>query len=98
MRRLWTALVALAAADAVTTVAAIQMGLPEANPLLASLVGMMGLLAIPLSKVAYVGAAGLLARSVDRSDRKPVLLAGIVPSAMVVGNNLLAVAFLGWSA
>ncbi|WP_248515970.1 DUF5658 family protein [Salinarchaeum laminariae] len=97
-RSLWAALVALAAGDAATTLVALEMGLPEANPLLAALVGAVGLLAIPLSQVVYVGGAAAIVRVVEDHGRRPVLLAGISLSAIVVANNLAAVLVVGWSA
>lgn len=97
MSRLWSALVGLAAADAATTLLALRMGLPEANPLLAALVGAVGLVAIPVSQLLYVGVARLLVAHTDGA-RRAVLLAGIVPSSIVVANNLAAVLAVGWSA
>ncbi len=41
-RGLWAALVALAVGDAVTTITALSLGLPEANPLIDALVARAG--------------------------------------------------------
>ena len=99
-RGLWAALVALAAGDAVTTITALTMGLPEANPLIDALVASLGIVAVPLSQVLYVGLASAVVAAVERGRRTPVLLAGVIPSALVVANNLawITVAIAGWSA
>ena len=99
-RGLWAALVALAVGDAATTVTALAMGLPEANPLIAALVGALGIAAVPLSQVVYVGLASAVVTAVERGRRTPVLLAGVIPSALVVANTVawITVAIVGWSA
>jgi len=76
------------------------MGLPEANPLVEALVGSLGIVAIPLSQVVYVALASAVIRSVERGRRTPVLLAGVIPSALVVANNLawIMATVTGWSA
>ena len=99
-RGLWAALVALAVGDAVTTITALAMGLPEANPLIDALVASLGIVAVPLSQVVYVGLASAVVTAVERGRRTPVLLAGVIPSALVVANNLawIMAAVAGWSA
>lgn len=99
-RGLWAALVALAAGDAATTITALSLGLPEANPVLEALMGSLGIVAVPLSQVLYVGLASGVVAAVERGRRTPVLLAGVIPSALVVANNLawITVAVAGWSA
>ena len=99
-RGLWAALVALAVGDAVTTITALAMGLPEANPLIEALVASLGIVAVPLSQVLYVGLASAIVAAVERGRRTPVLLAGVIPSALVVANNLawIMAAVTGWSA
>jgi len=99
-RGLWAALVGLAAGDAATTITALAMGLPEANPLIDALVASLGIVAVPLSQVVYVGLASAVVGAVERGRRTPVLLAGVIPSALVVANNLawITVAIVGWSA
>ncbi|MFC7115856.1 hypothetical protein ACFQH2_14100 [Natronoarchaeum sp. GCM10025703] len=99
-RGLWATLVGLAAGDAATTITALALGLPEANPLFEALMGSLGIVAVPLSQVLYVGLASAVITAVERGRRTPVLLAGILPSALVVANNLawITVTVTGWSA
>lgn len=96
-RGLWAALVALATADAATTVVALRMGLPEFNPLVAALVDAWGLRAVPLSQVAYLVGAATVHRSID-GNRRPALMAAVGLSALVAMNNAAAIVLAGWSA
>jgi hypothetical protein len=66
-RGLWAALVALAAGDAATTIMALSLGLPEANPLLEALVASHRLVAVLLSQVLYVGLASVVTQVRRRS-------------------------------
>lgn len=90
---LWLALATLAGLDAATTIAALALGAPEGNPVIAALIDGGGLLAIPLSQVAYVAIAGVLVSIVDGGERW-VLASGVALSWLVVLNNSVAVLVL----
>jgi len=89
-RDLWLALTTLAALDAATTIVAIALGAPEGNPLIAALIDVGGLAAVPVSQLAYVAIAGALVAVVDGGERW-VLGAGVGLSWVVVLNNAVAV-------
>ncbi|THE64501.1 hypothetical protein D8Y22_12725 [Salinadaptatus halalkaliphilus] len=91
--RLWVTLVGLAAGDAITTLVALSLGLPEANPVIVAAIDAVGLLGVPLSQLVYITAAWLVVRQVDRNQHW-VLAAGIVPSALVVANNTVWIALV----
>ena len=78
-RGLWAALVGLAVGDAVTTITALSLGLPEVNPLIDALVASLGIVAVPLSQVVYVGLASAVVGAVERGRRTPVLLMPTTP-------------------
>lgn len=90
---LWAALATLAGLDAATTIVALALGAPEANPLLVALIDRLGLVAVPLSQGVYLGAAGALVAVVDSGERW-VLGAGVALSWVVVLNNTAAVLVL----
>ena len=93
IRTLWAMLVGLAIGDAVTTVVAVSVGLPEANPLTEAAIDTVGLGGILLSQAVYVVLAWSVVRVVDHGQ-KWVLAAGIIPSALVVVNNSAAIVLL----
>lgn len=92
---LWTGLVALTVADVATTVVALSLGLPELNPLVATLVHHVGPIAIVIAKMAYLGAGFTVWRAVDGKGRLYVLAAATCLSALVVANNLAWLIALG---
>ena len=92
-RSLWLALATLASLDALTTVVALALGAPEGNPLIAALIEVGGLAAVPLSQLVYVALAAGLVTVVDRGERW-VLGSGVALSWLVVLNNSVAVLVL----
>ncbi len=95
---LWTGLVALTVADAATTVVALGLGLPELNPLVATLVHHVGPVGVVLVKMAYLGAGFSVWRAVDGEGRLYVLAAATCLSALVVANNLAWLLVIGGGA
>ncbi|WP_247005114.1 DUF5658 family protein [Halosolutus gelatinilyticus] len=94
IRTLWAVLIALTIGDALTTIVALSVGLPEANPLIHAAIETVGFGGVLLSQVLYIALAWALLQIVDYGH-KWVLVAGIVPSALVVVNNAAAIAILG---
>lgn len=99
-RVLWAALVGLAISDAMTTVVGLSLGLHEANPVVASLLSAIGVAAAPISQLVFLAIAAAIVLAVDSEARELVLIAGIVPSALIVVNNLIWITIVvaGWSA
>lgn len=58
--QLWALAVTVAILDVTLTYAGLQVGLSEGNPVMASLIGSVGIAALVVGKIAALGAGGFL--------------------------------------